>query len=108
MAGSFRRSLQGSVHRLRAGSSELENPGQRKHSWPPGCSWSTMEAQLRPVPAPNSEEAGVADQPRSFEDFYEETYRRLYTALCLVTGNRHESEDIMQETFLRVFERWER
>jgi RNA polymerase sigma-70 factor (ECF subfamily) len=67
-----------------------------------------MEAQLRPVPAPNSEEAGVADQPRSFEDFYEASYRRLYTALCLVTGNRHESEDIMQETFLRLFERWER
>jgi RNA polymerase sigma-70 factor (ECF subfamily) len=67
-----------------------------------------MEAQLRPVPASNAEEADLADPTRSFEDFYEATYRRLYTALCLVTGNRHEAEDIMQETFLRVFERWER
>ena len=67
-----------------------------------------MDAQLRPVPAPNAEEADLADRTRSFEDFYEATYRRLYTALCLVTGNRHEAEDIMQETFLRVFERWDR
>jgi len=67
-----------------------------------------MAAQLRPVPAPNAEEADLADRTRSFEDFYEATYRRLYTALCLVTGNRHEAEDIMQETFLRVFERWDR
>jgi RNA polymerase sigma-70 factor (ECF subfamily) len=67
-----------------------------------------MEAHLRPVPAPNAEEADLADEPRSFEDFYQASHRRLYTALCLVTGNRQEAEDIMQETFLRVFERWER
>jgi hypothetical protein len=46
-----------------------------------------MEAQLRPVPAPNAEEPVVADQQRAFEDFYEATYRRLFMALCLVTGN---------------------
>ena len=55
-----------------------------------------MDAQLRPVPAPNAEEADLADRTRSFEDFYEATYRRLYTALCLVTGNRHEAEDIIR------------
>jgi hypothetical protein len=32
-------------------------------------------------------------------------YRRLFTALCLVTRNRHEAEDVAQEAFVRVFER---
>jgi len=64
-------------------------------------------AHLLPVPASN-EEADLEDQPRSFEEFYEATYRRLFTALCLVTGNQQEAEDIMQEAFLRLFERWER
>ena len=44
----------------------------------------------------------------SFEEFYEATFRRLFTALCLVTGNRHEAEEVTQEAFVRVFERWDR
>lgn len=44
----------------------------------------------------------------SFEEFYEDTFRRLFTALCLVTGNRHEAEEVAQEAFVRVFERWDR
>lgn len=44
----------------------------------------------------------------SFEEFYEATFRRVFTALCLVTGNRHEAEEIAQEALVRVFERWGR
>lgn len=47
-------------------------------------------------------------QGPNFEEFYEETFRRLFTALCLVTGNRHEAEEVAQEAYLRVFERWDR
>ena len=43
-----------------------------------------------------------------FEAFYENTHSRLYTALCLVTGSRHEAEDVMQEAFVRVWERWDK
>ena len=43
-----------------------------------------------------------------FEEFYESNFRRVFTGLCLVTGNRFEAEEITQEAFLRVFERWER
>jgi RNA polymerase sigma-70 factor (ECF subfamily) len=50
----------------------------------------------------------MPDAASSFEEFYEATYRRLYTALCLTTGNEHEAEEILQDAFLRVFERWER
>ena len=34
--------------------------------------------------------------------------RTLFRRLCLVTGNRHEAEEIMQDAFLKVFERWPR
>jgi RNA polymerase sigma factor (sigma-70 family) len=40
--------------------------------------------------------------------FFEDTYERLLRALYLVTGDRHEAEDLAQEAFFRVYERWER
>lgn len=66
-----------------------------------------MEAHLRSVPAEPEETTLAGDAPR-FEEFYESTFRRVFTALCLVTGDRYEAEEIAQETFLRVFERWDR
>jgi len=67
-----------------------------------------MEASLRSVPAEPAEEADVGETAPSFEEFYEATFRRVYTALCLVTANRHEAEEVAQEAFVRVFERWDR
>jgi RNA polymerase sigma-70 factor (ECF subfamily) len=32
----------------------------------------------------------------------------LFKALCLLTGDRQEAEDIAQDAFVRVLERWER
>jgi RNA polymerase sigma-70 factor, ECF subfamily len=49
----------------------------------------------------------VGESALSFEAFYEETHVRLYTALCLVTGSRHEAEEVMQEAFVRMWERWD-
>ena len=43
----------------------------------------------------------------SFDSFFEGTHQRLFTALCLVTADRHEAEEIAQEAFLKVFERWD-
>lgn len=67
-----------------------------------------MEANLRSVPAERAEGVYVGETAPGFEDFYEATFRRVFTALCLVTGNRHEAEEIAQDAFLRVFERWDR
>lgn len=67
-----------------------------------------MDAHLRSVPVEPAQEADVGEAAPSFEEFYETTFRRLFTALCLVTGNRHEAEEIAQDAFLRVFERWDR
>src|SRR2546423_8027378 len=46
-------------------------------------------------------------QALSFEDFYEVEHERLFGALYLVTGNRQEAEDLMQEAFVRLLERWD-
>ena len=60
------------------------------------------------LPATIDEVSLVGEAAPSFEAFYENTHARLYTALCLVTGSRHEAEEVMQEAFVRVWERWER
>lgn len=67
-----------------------------------------MEANLRSVPEGPAEEAEVIETAPSFEEFYGAASRPLFTALCLVTGNRHEAEEVAQEAFVRVFERWDR
>jgi RNA polymerase sigma-70 factor, ECF subfamily len=54
------------------------------------------------------QEHDVAEGSLTFEEFYRATYRRLFTALCLVAGDRNEAEEIAQDTFVRVFERWDR
>ena len=44
---------------------------------------------------------------RSFEDFFELEYERLLGALYLVTGDLHEAEELMQDAFVRLLERWD-
>ena len=44
----------------------------------------------------------------SFESFFHETHADLFAALCLITRNRHEAEEIMQDSFLKLLERWDR
>jgi len=43
---------------------------------------------------------------RTFETFYQVEARTLFRRLWLVTGNR--AEELMQDAFLRVWERWDR
>jgi RNA polymerase sigma-70 factor, ECF subfamily len=45
---------------------------------------------------------------RRFEEFFEAESSTLYRRLCLVTGNRHEAEEVMQDAFISVLERWDR
>ena len=41
-----------------------------------------------------------------FDEFFEEEHERLYKALYFVTGNRHDAEELMQDAFLKLWERW--
>jgi DNA-directed RNA polymerase specialized sigma24 family protein len=42
------------------------------------------------------------------EDLVHAQHARLYGALCLIIRDRGEAEDVMQEAFLKVWERWNR
>jgi RNA polymerase sigma-70 factor (ECF subfamily) len=46
--------------------------------------------------------------PFAFEEFFETERERLFRALLLVTHDWPEAEDLMQEAFVRVWERWDR
>jgi RNA polymerase sigma-70 factor (ECF subfamily) len=59
--------------------------------------------------APAIEEPiGEARAPRSFEAFFLEHRVQLFRTLWLIVRNRQEAEEIMQEAFVRVWERWPR
>jgi RNA polymerase sigma-70 factor (ECF subfamily) len=54
-------------------------------------------------------EGGEAVPERiSFEDFFGAEARTLFRRLCAVTGNSAEAEEIMQDAFLALWERWDR
>ena len=54
--------------------------------------------------------AGVLPRTKlgTFDAFYEDHLDQLFRAMFLITGNAGEAEDLAQEAFVRVFERWDR
>lgn len=50
----------------------------------------------------------IVEGAAAFEDFFREQSPTLYARLCLITGNRAEAEELAQDAFLRVWERWDR
>ncbi|HYT79636.1 MAG TPA: sigma-70 family RNA polymerase sigma factor [Actinomycetota bacterium] len=46
--------------------------------------------------------------PRTFEALFEAERDGLFGALVLITGDRHEAEELAQDAFLAVWERWDR
>jgi RNA polymerase sigma factor (sigma-70 family) len=42
-----------------------------------------------------------------FDEFFEDEHERLFKALYFVTGNRHDAEELMQDAFMRLWERWD-
>ena len=57
--------------------------------------------ELTPEP-----EAPVA--PPSFEQLFLDTHDRLYRALYFITGSSADAEELMQDAFLKLWERWDR
>jgi RNA polymerase sigma-70 factor, ECF subfamily len=43
----------------------------------------------------------------SFEEFFESEHQTLFAALLLITRHRQEAEEIMQDSFLKLWERWD-
>jgi RNA polymerase sigma-70 factor (ECF subfamily) len=44
----------------------------------------------------------------TFEELFAREHLPLFRALYLVTGNTQEAEELMQDAFLKVWERWDR
>jgi DNA-directed RNA polymerase specialized sigma24 family protein len=66
--------------------------------------WTIREESEEVVRFP-SERVEVAN---NFDAFFEEEHERLFKALYFVTGNRHDAEELMQDAFLKLWERWDR
>jgi RNA polymerase sigma factor (sigma-70 family) len=64
--------------------------------------------EMPPSREPAGTTADAQADPYTFEAFYGSVHRPLFGALCLIAGNRADAEDISQEAFLRVWERWDR
>ncbi|MGH2642003.1 MAG: sigma-70 family RNA polymerase sigma factor [Actinomycetota bacterium] len=65
-----------------------------------------MTEELATVVA--TEHEGSADKQISFEDLFRSERTRLFRALCVLTGNRAEAEDLAQDAFVRVWSTWDR
>jgi RNA polymerase sigma-70 factor (ECF subfamily) len=67
-----------------------------------------MSKPLRLVASDRASVHASLSEGRQFEEFFEAESRTLYRRLCLVTGNRQEAEEVMQDAFISVLERWDR
>src|SRR3972149_7492906 len=68
-----------------------------------------MASHVQGVPLPNPEETGLTrDAAVPFEEFFELQHARLFGALSVMTGDRFEAEEVMQDAFLKLWERWDR
>src|SRR5205823_12755608 len=55
-----------------------------------------------------STEVELEGSRSGFESFFQAEHGRLVRALYLVAGNAHEADELSQEAFLKVWERWDR
>jgi len=60
------------------------------------------------ISAHASSSEAIVDHVATFEDFFRVQTQSLYAHLCLITGNRAEAEELAQDAFLKVWERWDR
>lgn len=52
------------------------------------------------------DDSSAAASPLDFDEFFARQRPRLFAALCLTTGDRQEAEELTQDAFVRVLERW--
>ena len=63
---------------------------------------------LRVVDDAEAVERWVVSTPQTFDEFFERESGALFRRMWLVTRDRQEAEEVMQDAFLSVFERWDR
>jgi RNA polymerase sigma-70 factor (ECF subfamily) len=67
-----------------------------------------MVVPLHSVPDRDDCEVELSREGVPFEDFFDAERARLFGALAIMSGNRAEAEEIMQDAFLMAWERWDR
>ena len=67
-----------------------------------------MDEPLRLVTVSSDGETPAVSESTSFEAFFHDEAGTLFRRLCAVTGNSSEAEEIMQDAFLALWERWGR
>src|SRR5437867_1289748 len=63
---------------------------------------------IETTPRGRDPEVRVAEGGAAFEAFYLANRPRLFRALVVVTRDVHLAEDVAQEAFVRIWERWDR
>jgi RNA polymerase sigma factor (sigma-70 family) len=66
-----------------------------------------MERMNDPVSALAEPNVGSAVRSADFEAFFRVEHARLLRAMFVLTGNQQEAEELMQDAFLAVWERWD-
>lgn len=54
------------------------------------------------------ETSGASEAPPSFDELFIELHDRLFRALYFISGSSAEAEELMQDAFLKLWERWDR
>jgi RNA polymerase sigma-70 factor (ECF subfamily) len=67
-----------------------------------------MDHHLAPVARSVPEGEPIVPELLRFESFFDREARTLFRRLYAVTGDAGEAEEIMQDAFLALWERWER
>ncbi len=62
-----------------------------------------MQAEGDIIRLPERAETGM-----DFREFFEDEHRRVFKMLYFVTGDRSDAADLMQDAFLKLWERWDR
>ena len=55
-----------------------------------------------------SRDREAPEAPLSFEELFLDVHDRLYRALYFITGSSADAEELMQDAFLKLWERWDR
>lgn len=58
--------------------------------------------------AVSKERASSSAEPATFEELFQVERTRLFGALCVLTGDRAEAEDLAQDAFVRIWSAWDR
>lgn len=61
-----------------------------------------MQAEGGVIPFPDR-----VSTPVDFSTFFAEEHRKVFKALYFVTGNRADAAELMQDAFLKLWERWD-